>query len=498
MNRGRWALVGLTLASSVSGLWNGFTFDDEPIIMANPHIHFDDWHKVLRVFASPYWPPELGGNLYRPLTMLVFGTEWWAGHGSPFVFHAVNIALYVAVVLAVYALATRCLPPSHAWAAWVAAALFAIHPVHVEVVGNIVGQAELMAALTVVTAVAWYLRCRAEGHLTGRDIAGLTALYLAGCLIKEHAVMLPILLAVAEFTIVDDRGDRKALRPLGLALIGTALVYLGVRAAVLHAAVGEIPAVEFWKASIATRGWTMLAVAGQWLRLLLWPARLSAVYSPPEVPVLDGPAWVALPALLALVIGIAIIIARRRSALAFGLAWAAVCLLPTSNVLVPTGVFLAERTLFLPSVGIVIAIAAGAAAIADTGWAMPRWAAVGILALVLALGVWRSAIRQVVWHDDAYLFAMTVREDPRSYAAHFERARTLLASGQHDEGVAEAERAEQLYDRDPDLAGVLGRVYAAAGRCEAAVPLLRQAVDWMPSRPNPRARLARCLQQLGQ
>jgi protein O-mannosyl-transferase len=301
--------------------------------------------------------------------------------------------------------------------------------------------------------------------------------------------MLPLLLAAAEVTIVDTRDV--ALRPLVLALAGTALFYLAVRAAVLHAAVGETPAIEFWKASIGMRFWTMLVVAGQWLRLLLWPAHLSAVYSPPEVPVVDGPTWAALPALLACAVGAAIVVIRRRSALAFGILWTAVCLLPTSNVVIPTGVFLAERTLFLPSVGIVIAIAGIVRA------PMPRWIAVGALATVLVLGVWRSAIRQTVWHDDAFLFGMTVAEDPRSYAAHFERARALLARGQHDEGLAEAERAEQLYDRDPDLAGLLGREYAAAGRCDAAVPLLRQAVEWMPSRATPRARLARCLQQLG-
>jgi protein O-mannosyl-transferase len=480
-------LMGLALASSLGGLGNGFVFDDEPIIAANPHIH--DLHAILRVWASPYWPPELGGRLYRPVTMTAFATEWWAGHGSPFLFHAINIAVYAAVTAAVFALAARFLP---AWAAWLAAALFAVHPVHVEVVANAVGQGELLAAVAVVTAVAWYVACRQRenGTVGARDVAGLTGLFLVGCLSKEHAAVLPLLLLAAELTIVGERRDRRALWPLAASLGVAFVAYLVVRAVVLHGVVGEIPAVEFRDASVWTRWWTMLAIAGQWLRLLMWPAHLAAIYSPPATPVLDGPTLAIVPALLC--IPLAILVAARDRGIAFGLAWTGICLLPTSNVVVPTGVFLSERTLFLPSVGVVLAIGAGVVAIG-----LPRRIAMVTAAVFIAMGLVRSVARQAVWHDDDRFFAQAVSDEPRSYAAHYQLARQHLAAGQWDAAMREAERAQQLYGGDPELAGVLGRAYAREGRCEDAVPLLRQAVAQSPTRPFPRARLARCLEQLG-
>jgi protein O-mannosyl-transferase len=481
-------LVGLALASSLRGLGNGFVFDDEPIIAANPHIH--DLHGIARVWASPYWPPELGGVLYRPVTMMAFATEWWAGHGSPFLFHAVNIALYVAVTAAVFALAARCLP---VWAAWLAAALFAVHPVHVEVVANAVGQGELLAALAVVTAVAWYVarRLSESGNVRARDVVGLTVLFLVGCLSKEHAVVLPLLLIAAELTIVGERGDRRALWPLAASLAVAAVAYIVTRAVVLQGVIGEIPAVEFRDASAWTRWWTMLAIAGQWLRLLLWPAHLAAIYSPPATPVLDGPTLAIVPALVC--IPLAILLAARVRGVAFGLAWAGICLLPTSNVIVPTGVFLSERTLFLPSVGVVISIAAGVVAIG-----LPRRIVMATAAVLITMGLVRSVARQAVWHDDGRFFAQAVSDEPRSYAAHYQWARQLIAVGQWDAAMREAERAQQLFGGDAELAGVLGRAYAREGRCEQAVPLLRQAVARMPTRPFPRARLARCLEQLGE
>jgi protein O-mannosyl-transferase len=480
------ALVGLALVSSVSGLGNRFTFDDEPIIMANPHIH--DLGALARVWTASYWPPELGGRLYRPLTMVAFTTEWWAGHGSPFLFHAVNIVLYAAVAVAVYVLALRCLPR---WAAWLAAALFAVHPVHVEVVGNAVGQAELLAALATIAATAWYVGIRSRGRFGVAEIVGLTALYVAGCLTKEHAIVLPLLLVAAELTIIATPRDWRALWSLAAA----AVAYIGVRAIVLHGMVGEIPAVEFRDTSIATRWWTMLGVGGQWLRLLVWPAHLAAIYSPPAVPVLAQPTLASVLVLVCALV-LAAVAFRGPPVVAFGLAWAGICLLPTSNVLVPTGVFLAERTLFLPSIGLVLA-AGAAATIIPSGALVTRALATAAAAILIFLGAWRSTTRQPVWHDDARFLAQAVADEPFSYAAHYQWARMLLASGQQEAGVREAERAEQLWDGDPELAGVLGRAYARMGRCGDAVPLLRQTVAELPSRPFPRERLVRCLVQLG-
>jgi hypothetical protein len=474
----RLALIGLALLSAITGLANGFAFDDGPIILANWRIH--DLHRIARLFAESYWPPELGGQLYRPLTMAAFAVEWWAGGGWPLLFHVVNVALYAGITVAVYALARQWLPAS---AAWLAAALFAVHPVHVEVVANGVGQSELIAALTTISATAWYLARRSS--LRAWDIVGVTLLYAIGCLSKEHAIVLPALLLVAD--------RRRPAWPLFGALGVTAVVVVAVRAVVLHGVVGESAAVEFWGASAGTRLWTMLAIAGQWLRLLLWPVHLAAVYSPPATPVLNGPTLAVVPALVCIPVLVAIAVwARQRApAVTFGICWTAICLVPTSNVIVPTGVYLAERTLFLPSVGVVIAIAA-AASIARVGRALVVAAAV-----VLIVGAAYSAVRQRVWHDDATLFAHAVTDEPRSYAAHYQWARALLASGQHDAGVREAERAEQLYADDPQLAGVLGRAYASEGRCDAAVRLLTQTVTRLPALIYPRVRLVRCLVQLG-
>ena len=126
------AIGALALGASATGFHNGFTYDDRSIIVQNPKVHH--LGHLARLWTETYWPPWMGGGLYRPFTMSAFTLEWVAGHGAPWVFHLVNIALYVAVCLAVYALAALVLPRT---LAAVAGGLFAVHPVHVEAVGNI-------------------------------------------------------------------------------------------------------------------------------------------------------------------------------------------------------------------------------------------------------------------------------------------------------------------------------------------------------------------------
>ena len=111
---------------------------------------------------------------------------------------------------------------------------------------------------------------------------------------------------------------------------------------------------------------------------------------------------------------------RRHPVIAFGILWAALALFPVSNLLIPTGILLAERTLFLPSLGAMLAIGGAAAALLPAlqrfGHAR-RSIVFAALWLVVLAGLVRSALRQPVWRDNQTLFAQTALDAPRSYKA---------------------------------------------------------------------------------
>ena len=106
-------------------------------------------------------------------------------------FRITSILLYAASAVAFFWLAAMFLPVG---AAWVIAALFAVHPVHVEAVAVAVNQGELIVGLIATLWVGRYVRVRRQGDLSARSSIGFVVTYLVACFFKENAVILPGLL----------------------------------------------------------------------------------------------------------------------------------------------------------------------------------------------------------------------------------------------------------------------------------------------------------------
>jgi hypothetical protein len=457
------------------------------------------------MFGQTYWPPDEGASLYRPLTIIVFAIQWAVGHGSPIPFHLTNVVLYAFVAVALFRLARLLMPLP---AAFVAAALFAVHPVHTEVVANVVGQAELWVALLVIVAVIRYIRARRKGALPYREVAILAALYLAACMFKEHAIVLPALLVAAEFTVVDDgrriSGRVRELGPLFVTLAFGGVLFVVLRTLVVGRLAQGGPNVLLLGVPFSTRLFTMLRVFMEWIRLFVWPANLSADYSSRRIEAATSfdVSMVAPLLVIASLVAIAWSVRRSKPAVTFGLLWAGGNLLMPSNLVVVTGNVLAERTLFLASAG--LAICAGVAAVelwnvvsSERGRA-PRLATAAALVGLLAAGIVRSSTRNVVWHDNGTLFRQTVADVPTSYRAHWMLAEYLTDAGQTAEGLDEMLLAVALGRKnDPGLLSFAADRFRMANQCPRAMGMYRKALDIDPTLPELRFSASVCLLQLG-
>src|SRR6185437_2195305 len=224
----------------------------------------------------------------------------------------------------------------------------------VEAVANVVGQSELLAALFMFVALLVFLRARRRGPISLRDTSIILLLYLLGCLSKEHAIVLPALLLAAEATVVKNQGrlrDRLvAIRPLVLSLAVVGLAFLWVRIHVLGttAAASDESNALLLGQPFSIRVMTMLRVLLEWVRHFFWPAHWSADYSPRAIALVTGPSPEML-ASAAILVGFAVLgwMARHRAPVAtFAFLWAAIALLIPSNLIIPTGFSVAERTLF--------------------------------------------------------------------------------------------------------------------------------------------------------
>ncbi len=493
-------LVALVAISTGRAVGNGFAFDDIPIVVENAQVHqlAPPW-----VYAQQsYWPPKNLGDAYRPWTVWWLALQWAAAQGAPWIFHLVSLALTAALAFAVYCLARALVPEP---AALAGAALFAVHPVHVEATANVVGQAEIWMTLFVVLATLVYVRARRAGPIGPGPRWLLVLLFLLGSASKEQGIVLPALLVALELVGVVRPEQRlgarlRALGPtLGLLTLA-AVAFAAGRYLVLGDLGGGPPAAGLAGHDLAGRTLVMLPLVRDWVRLLVWPRHLLAQYSPPAYGGSDGPNGAALVGaiLLASLAGLGWTARRTIPGLTLGLAWIGIGILPVSNVLFPTGILVAERTLLLPSVGIALV----AAALVGTALARTRRREVGVatllaVGLAVAAGAARSWSRQGVWRDNGSLMPQTVVDEPRSYRAWFVLGRDRLRRKDDPGAIAAYRQAGDLYPGDRRVFEDWGFALRRQNRCDLAVGVFARGVAAEPRETLARSRLFECLLTLG-
>ena len=493
------SLALLATAGTVTTIGHDFTYDDRAVVFENDRVHA--LSHLPRLFSETYWPPKYGGDGYRPIVTSLFTLQWVAAHGAPWLFHLVNILLTVATVLAVYWCALAILPP---FGALMAGALFAVHPVHVEVTGNVVGQSELIVALCLARAVGVYVRRRAAPALTARDMLAITALFAVALFTKEHAVVLPPLLLAAEATVIRGGGWRvrvRALRTLFLAFTAVILAYLYVRGLVQPDLAGFLPfpVFRFLRMSAADRVGTMMNEMPRIAQLILFPTHLSADYSPADVRIAEGPALSQLPGLfICMATVVLMIVLRHRSpVVSFGLAWVTIAFLPVSNLLVPAGFVTAERTLFFPSVGAVLMAGALAEHIRTHAAPARRRIAAAALALIIVAGLARTIDRQRVWRNNDSFFVALIRDAPNGYRAHYLHARQAAIQGHLVEMEREYRHAIRLFPYDAGMTLWVADAYTRAGLWAPAATLFEWTFGVEPESGQGRYEYVYCLAKLG-
>jgi tetratricopeptide (TPR) repeat protein len=451
----------------------GFAGDDIGIIRDRPLFH--DLHNWREILAAPWWP----NALYRPVTALSLAANWVAAGGDSRAFHLVNVLLHGVASVLVYRLALALLAVPAA--AVVAGLLFAVHPVHVEAVANLVGRAEVLCTIFVVVAVLLYRQdgrlADAGDHQSWRRYATTFGTLAAAALAlgsKESGFALPGLLLLIDWYDGQTRGqplDRSVRRHrvLWLGTVGLGVGWLVLRSRIVQDLTGLEVAPGLEGHGLAGRSMVMLPIVLQYLRLFLFPARLSAEYSPNFIVpttelTLRGLAGATV---LAAAIAVAWVARRRAPVVSLALGWIAATVFIVANVLVPTGILLAERTLYLASVGVVLLLA--------WGWSALRASAPALANACLAAAVTASALRVMtrnpIWRDDATYYPAMVRDAPGSFAADWAAAELARQRGDRRESERRLRRALGTYPLAWAIWQDLGKLlyvqgrYAEAGDC---------------------------------
>jgi hypothetical protein len=441
----------------LGGLWNDFAVDDRYIIVFNSLVHSLDG--LWRALTMPYWPPDLGGKMYRPLTIATYVLDWRVG--GPLWFHAVNLLWHAGATVAVTALARRW---AGAAAALAAGLIFAVHPVHVEAIANVVGRAELMATVGVCLAV--------YAALVRGSVAWSVLALVGGLLSKENAAVAPGLIVWGWMAGLA-RPTRSKLLAFVVSWVVVGVAYAVLRGVVLspYERFVNVAPVFVGAGQTAVR-LTGVAALADVARLLVFPLTLRVDYSPAErtiVSSLIDPRF-ALGLLCCGVWAALLIVAWRRGRRleAFGLGWIGIAFLPVANILFPTGVVIAERTLYLPSVGLALAVGAWLGTLNARAYG-------ALLAAVVIAGGVRSAVRVPVWRSDLSVTLSILNDSPRSYAGPARTGALLLASGEPEKALAAMQVAIGIFDRGHSTYVAAAAAAFASGRPDLAHEFMRRA-----------------------
>ena len=492
-------ILSIALMASLPYLpavFHDFTFDDASIIANNPAVQ--EWGRWTQIFVSEYWP---GGKtaLYRPVTIFSFALER-AIHGpGPAGFHLVNILLHVGTALLVLYVSAQIFGVG--WAAGIAAGLFAVHPIHTEAVGGVVGRSELLSALLALSALwLWIRRARGETHWKA-SYGAILGLYSLSLLSKENVIILPGLIFLWEIA----RPIEPSVKARTLAilqnrhfwgLLAVSVLFLLMRAGVSggfkESFQSNPPFVENPLATMepAKRILSALAHQTHGVLLQLWPRPLIADYSHNTLP--TNPGWIYPRAGLFVLFSLGTLalwcvqgpIVRN---LAFAFSWYLTAVLPASNLLLPIGTIFAERLLYFPSIGLCLA----AAAIWDSlarkripGSKVPatrtgRWT-LGIVALAILVLMVSAGVRNLAWQNDLKLFTDTVAKAPLNVKAHLWLGDALVRARNPEDAISHYRRASEILPTYGPAAANLMVPLQMLGRYSEAIEAGENALGLFP------------------
>ncbi len=462
------ALIALPFLLYVNTLHNNFVFDDLPLIVA--HSKVQELSTPWRLFIGQ----QTGRLSYRAIRTVSYAIDYAIGGMNPTVFHASNITYHALTVLVVFRLVQALTGASRA--AFLAALLFATHPIQTDAVAYLSGRRDILSTLFYLTGFLAFIRYRESGR-RWRLGAALVAYFLA-VLSKEMAITLPLLWLGYDLlrTFEPQTGESfpALLRRLGngfrRVLMESRLFYLasfgaaGAAACYLLFVVRVSRQKAWYGGSLPMTLLTSSRIVVHYIKLLLFPATLSADYSYNAFPVAsswaDVRAWLALLVLALIAIGLGRLSSSSKVA-AFGGLWFFVTLLPVSQI-IPHHELMAEHYLYLPSVGVALLV----------GTLLDRWArtpragralAIGVSTALLLLSV-RTVARNRDWKDELTLWQTTVRTAPDSARARTNLGLSYLDLGQHQAAEQELKAALAILPNDVHVLNSLGILYISTRR----------------------------------
>lgn len=474
----------LVALSAVIAFWNAiggeFVWDDKFLIANNPFLSKSSgigyWFKHFYMSTAD----QVTTHFYRPLSGLSFSIDaklWGAEQTSGY--HVTNLLVFAATSLLLFLLVKR-LSGSRA-VALVSALLFSVHPVHSESVAWISGRTDLLCGLFSLLSI-WLFICARDSR---KDLLqfGSVAAFAAAMLSKEVAIVaLPFLFAVTYLRRLPEKRE-----PLGtkiraiLPYLAIVIAYLCARQVLIMHSAAITATPTFEPASFLARLAGAPVNIFRYLRMFFVPTPADPSYSATTISSFTNPVFLASIAGLVAILAIAFAFRKRAPLVLWSVVWFFAALLPALNIIQLPGTTMAERFMYLPSLGVctfvgILLVSVWRVTRAKIG---PPATVIAGCCLVMLIGyiipiTWQGNSN---WASEFNLWSAAVKLHPQLAYAHNGLGVADSGKALDQEAIEEFRTAIKL---KPDYAGAhvnLADALAGQGNVSEAIDHYRTAIE---------------------
>ncbi|MBI4647227.1 MAG: tetratricopeptide repeat protein [Bacteroidia bacterium] len=514
-------ILGLIIAVLAFALYantlnHGYVLDDFSVIKENYIVKqgIGGIPTILKTdYRYGYWNSK--GNMYRPLSLIMFAVEWHFFPDKPQAGHFINVLLYALTGIVLFFTLKKILYKYNIIIPFVCCLLFISHPVHTEIVANIKSRDEILCFLFVLFSIQWLWKFLEKKKLITIIIS--LFFFLVAFTAKESTITFLAVIPLLIFLFTDVTLKRNLF--LSALYLIPAVLYLGIRSKVLGdiGATSPISVYDNYMVSahdIFSRTATAFLLFGKYLLLLVFPHPLISDYSYKQFTLTSFADYrVIITVVILLALGIySIIFLKKNKLVSFGILYFFITFSLYSNLILIIGTCLGERLLYSASLGFALIIAffiiklckvdiyevVTTSKITEFFKKFPVVLSISGL-IIIAYG-FKTIARNKEWKNNYTLYSTDVKRSPNSSRAHYQYALSLVQDKALDEkiqndtaiknayldsAITEFKKAAEIYPYNADIYDQLGLAYFRRGDQQESLKYFLKTIelDSLKARP---------------
>ena len=498
----------------------GYVYDDRTVTKQN-RIVTAGVDSIGVIFKSDYWygfsenedmiKQDKSGVIYRPVSLVMFALEWELFPDTPAIGHLMNVLFYAATCFLLFLVLVRLFKGYHLAVPFICALLYTVHPVHTEVVSNIKSRDEIMCMFFGVLSALMFLQYYVRNQLK-YVVAGAAAFFLS-LLSKETGIT--FLVAIPLLLFFSNGFQLKKFSTNFLSLVIMTGLYFFIRAQI-NIGISTEGRIDFFDNTLVNangfseRYGTAFYILLKYLAIQIFPHPLVSDYSFAQ---LEVKAFTDVTALFSLLIhavaGVyALIGIRKRRLASFAILFYMVTLAPVANIFFLVGSTMAERFLYIPSLGICILITlllvrlfktntVAAATQPVSNYLSSKKSLLTAAIVIAALFSLKAYFRSSDWKSDVKLFGQDVKNSPKSARLHYGYGMSMIIAIDStkltlpevdaiiDEGMGEIQSALNIYPQYANAYYIIGIIQKDRKQYAAAADNILKAISYYPEKnPN--------------